>query len=449
MELFQKDLLSQNHFFCKEVSVFNNIQSELNKLKGHRIKHFILMGKSDSHTLESIEEHAFLKLEHLGREKTLLGSHFVNISPDMPYERALVSYSFMIIQLEGKNPFMLDAVPSDMIPVTIISEGIIIDTTEPTVSGPNIDADKLLSPAIGKEITDIIINSFTEEEFDMTLCMEENVCLRVCSDQSWLSMECCDGKGITYELPFSELREYLWLSYEDKEAAANQSYYVDIGYFSEDMCSVAAVSYNCNDLAYHSDHSDKAGIWGFINKYGEEVIKPQYIYTFEFEDGIAIVAKGKWGKEREDENGNPLYWSQDERWGGIDYTGNEVIPFIFDEIEPCFDTTDYFIAHVGGWPDGSWGVIDRTGKWVTEPKFERLDNDWNDGLLVFEYYNAEICDSLYGLYGAVSNKVILDPVNSDIWFNDDGTVEIESYDKDYSKRIKKVVNIDDLKTKNV
>ena len=366
----------------------------------------------------------------------------------MPYERALVTYTSIIIQLVGKEPFMFDAIPSDMIPVTIISEGIVMDTTEPTVSRPNVDADKLFSPAIGKEITNVIINSSTEDEFDMTICMEKNVCLRVCSDQSWLSMECCDDKENTYELPFSELKEYLCLSDDDKESASNQSYYVDIGYFSEDMCSVATVAFKLGDLAYHSDYIDRAGIRGYINKYDEEVIKPQYIYAFEFEDGIAIVAKGRWVKEREDENGKSLYWTEDERWGGIDYSGNEVIPFIFDEIKPFFDTADYYIAHFGGWPNGAYGVIDRTGKWVVEPQFKQLNIDWNDGLLVFGYYNSDIYDDLYGLYDASSNKVLLEPVYGDIWINEDGTVEIKSYDKDYSKRTKKVVSIDDLKTEN-
>ena len=407
------------------------------------------MGKSNSHTLKSIEEHAYLKLEHLGREKALLGSHFVNISPDMPYERALVTYSSIVIQLEGKDPFMLDAVPSDTIPVTIISEGIIMNTTEPTLNRPNIDADKLLSPILGEEITDVIINSSTENEFDITICMEKNVNLRFCSDQSWLSIECCDDKDNIYELPFSELKKYLWLSDDDKKTASNQSYYVDIGYFSEDMCSVATVSYDHGDLAYHSDYSDKAGIWGYINKYGEEIIKPQYINASEFEDGIALVSKGRWIKEGDDENGKPLYRPEDERWGGIDYAGNEVIPFIFDEIEPFFDTTDYFIAHVGSWPDGSWGVIDRTGKWCVEPQFKWLNNDWNDGLLVFGYYNTDIYNDLYGLYDASSSKVLLEPVYGDIWINEDGTIEIESYDKDPGKRTTNVVTIDKLRAGNI
>lgn len=355
----------------------------------------------------------------------------------------------MIIQLEEKDPFILDAVPSNMIPVTIISQGIVVDTAEPVASGLNVDADKLLSPAIGKEITDVIIDSSPEDKFDMTFCLKDSTCLKICSDQSCICFECYDDKGITCELPFYELKEYLWLSYEDKETVSNQSCYVDIGYFSEDLCSVAAVSYDHSDLSYHSDYYAKAGIWGYINKYGEEVIKPQYIYAFEFEGGIAIAAKGRWVKECEDKNGKPLYRSEGERWGGIDYYGNPVIPFIFDEIRPFCDTTDCFIAHFGGWPDGTYGVIDRNGKWIVAPQFEDIDANWNNGLLVFSYYNTKISDDLYGLYDTSSKKVILEPVYGDIWINKDSTIEIESYDKDYCKRRTQKIVINDLRTGNI
>ena len=42
------------------------------------------------------------------------------------------------------------------------------------------------------------------------------------------------------------------------------------------------------DLAYHSDNSEIAGNWGFVNEKGQEIIAPQYIYAYDFEDGIAI-----------------------------------------------------------------------------------------------------------------------------------------------------------------
>lgn len=430
----------------KEVGTFNNIRSELNKLKGRRIRHFNLIGNSYSHAFEFIEKHANQTLEHAGREEALSGSQFVNISPDMPFYSALLTYFLLVIELDGNATFMLDLTPPLLImPFIVKSEDVIMDTTDYVVGKPNVDADKLLSPAVGKQITDVIINSFEEYEFDLTLCLEDDIHLSICADQTWLRVECCYENGNIYQLPFSELKEYLWLSNDDKETLAKQSHYVDIGCFSEDMCRVATLTFELGNLAYHSDHYDKAGIWGYINKYAEEVIKPQYIYAFDFYKGIAIVAKGRWVKECEDEGGRPRYWSEDERWGGIDYTGNEVIPFIFDEIRYFSDTTDYYIAHSGGWPAGKWGVIDRTGKWFVTPRFKWLNTDWNDGLLVFGYYDTEIYDDLYGLYDASSDKVLLEPVYGDIWFNDDCTIEIKSYDKDHSRWIARTVRISDLK----
>ena len=46
------------------------------------------------------------------------------------------------------------------------------------------------------------------------------------------------------------------------------------------------------------------------------------------------------------------YWTETELWDGIDRAGNEIIPFIFDEIKHFNDTNEVFMAHVGGWSDG-------------------------------------------------------------------------------------------------
>ena len=173
------------------------------------------------------------------------------------------------------------------------------------------------------------------------------------------------------------------------------------------------------------------------------IIKPQYIYANEFQDGIAIVAKGRWVKVRED-NGRPKYWTENELWGGIDYFGDEVIPFIFDEIESFMDTTDYFIAHAGGWPDGAYGVIDRTGNWIVDPQIEDIDAEWNNGLLVFGYYNTEIYNDLYGIYDVFAGKVLLEPVYDDIYMKPVGMIELDSYAKDPCKSTRKLISREEL-----
>ena len=120
------------------------------------------------------------------------------------------------------------------------------------------------------------------------------------------------------------------------------------------------------DLAYHSDNSEIAGNWGFVNEKGQEIVAPQYIYAYDFEDGIAIVCKGKWTKDSKWDNkyNKGRYWTEEELWGGIDKDGKEVIPFIFDEIKHMWDcNNEVFMAHYGGWKDGHWGIIGRDGRW--------------------------------------------------------------------------------------
>jgi len=88
-------------------------------------------------------------------------------------------------------------------------------------------------------------------------------------------------------------------------------------------------------LAFHHDYSSDAGLWGFIDSAGKEIVKPQYIFALDFEYGVALVRKGKWEhKEQWDERENTKgWWSETMLWGLIDKTGKEIVPCIYDEIE--------------------------------------------------------------------------------------------------------------------
>lgn len=94
-------------------------------------------------------------------------------------------------------------------------------------------------------------------------------------------------------------------------------------------------------LAYHSDDSDHQGKWGYVDKTGHEIIKPQYIFAFGFDNGTAMVCKGEWTKDEkwDNEYNTGRYWTETEKWGVIDKSGNEIIPCIYDDLN-CL--TDYF-----------------------------------------------------------------------------------------------------------
>ncbi len=219
--------------------------------------------------------------------------------------------------------------------------------------------------------------------------------------------------------------------------------YQEVGEFSEGMCKVSTLKLGIFDLAYYSEHEDIAGIWGFINEAGEEVIAPQYIYAEDFSNGIAIVCKGKWtiDPKWDNEHNKGRYWTDEELWGAIDKNGDTVIPFVFDEIEYFWDVKDVFMAHFGGWKDGHWGVIDAHGNWLADPIFEKIDYEYRNGLFAF-YIEDSLDDVPLGIYDINQHKVIFEPQFYDVSFQDDGWIEVEVFDEKLGRNIEKLIDLD-------
>lgn len=221
--------------------------------------------------------------------------------------------------------------------------------------------------------------------------------------------------------------------------------YQEIGEFSEGLCKVSTLSLGFMDLAYHSDYDNIAGIWGFINEDGEEVIPPQYIYAEDFCSGVAVVCKGKWTIDKKWDNkyNRGKYWTDEELWGAIDKDGNEVVPFIFDEIKHFYDIDDIFIVHYGGWENGHWGVIDNRGNWLADPVFADIDYEYHDGLFAFYPEDKWSDDDVpLGIYDIKQHKVIFEPQFCDVSFCDDGWIDVEVFDKELGKIIEKLIDRD-------
>lgn len=245
-------------------------------------------------------------------------------------------------------------------------------------------------------------------------------------------------------------RDRKWM-YVDKngneleiKSASSSLKYQDVGEFNEGMCKVSTLKLGFMDLAYHSDYSEIAGTWGFINEDGTEVITPQYIYAEDFCNGVAIVCKGKWTIDKKWDNkyNTGRYWTEKELWGVIDKEGNEVVPFIFDEIKHFWDVNDVFMVHYGGWETGHWGVIDNHGIWLADPVFEDINYDYKDGLFAFyaeDKWNGD--DVPLGIYDIKKKKVIFEPQFFDVSFCDDGWIAVEVFDKELGRRIEKLIDI--------
>jgi len=199
------------------------------------------------------------------------------------------------------------------------------------------------------------------------------------------------------------------------------------------------------ELAFFSDYEDNAGVWGYADSTGKEIVKPQYIFAFDFEKGLALVCKGEWtiDKKWDNECNTGKYWRETELWGMIDKTGKEVVPFIFDEIKRYWinESSEYLLAHYGGWYEGKWGIINYSGEWVVEPIFEDLGYEiYNDEYITF--YNkdkwSDPDEIPMGIYSIKEHRVLFEPQFFDVSFIDDKTFIVEKYD-DKSGRNKQII----------
>jgi hypothetical protein len=121
---------------------------------------------------------------------------------------------------------------------------------------------------------------------------------------------------------------------------------------------------------------------GFINKEGELAIKPQFEEVQDFSDGLAAVKiHSKTGfLYKRTKNILP------DLWAYIDKTGNQVIPpqFIFGY--PFRNGVARFWT--GAFSSiNKYGLINKSGKEIIEPIFDNIEGDFNEGLAPFRIGN--------------------------------------------------------------
>ena len=111
-------------------------------------------------------------------------------------------------------------------------------------------------------------------------------------------------------------------------------------------------------LAYYHDRSGCAGMWGWLDTDLHTVIAPQYVFALNFQNGKAIVCKGEWCTT--EKNGSLQYWCEQEAWGVIDPSGQEIIPCQFDALYEIEGSERLYLVHSGGWENGHSQIYDIT-----------------------------------------------------------------------------------------
>ena len=108
------------------------------------------------------------------------------------------------------------------------------------------------------------------------------------------------------------------------------------------------------------------GPFGFIDRWGREVIKQQYADARPFEQGMALVSR-----------------KSDNLWGAIDTNGHTVIPFKFSSIGDFED--NIAIARI----DHRTRLIDRRGNFVHKASFSRI-SDLRSGLAAVHFFSDRV-----------------------------------------------------------
>ena len=133
--------------------------------------------------------------------------------------------------------------------------------------------------------------------------------------------------------------------------------------------------------------------WGYIDKTGAYVIKPQFDEAYAFEDGVAVVKlkdkyalidmQGKYivkpiydNMGEKVSSGLVYFADKNGKVGYLNTSGEEIVPAQFDYLysdsdlglaEDFYDD-GYTIIRMGD----VCGVIDKTGKYIINPQFDRL-----------------------------------------------------------------------------
>ena len=132
--------------------------------------------------------------------------------------------------------------------------------------------------------------------------------------------------------------------------------------FSDNLAAFAI-----KDLQNNTDKDTENYLWGFIDKSGKEVVKPQFKEVGDFVDGLCNAA------------------NKEGKWGFIDKTGSVKINFQFDY------ASSFYNGKAAVKFGDKWGVIDTEGKYILNAQFDDLIVDDN-GFMILQGDKYGWCD---------------------------------------------------------
>jgi hypothetical protein len=177
--------------------------------------------------------------------------------------------------------------------------------------------------------------------------------------------------------------------------------------------SVEKISQFSEGLAAFRNKKDK---WGFMNTKGQIVIKPVYNNVGSFSEGLALVEK-----KTEEYDSTKNEKKTKITMGFINRNGDEVI-----KPSNKFDNLSSFSEGLAAYSDGptwGWGFINKKGK-----KVIRANTEWDDITLFQNGYSSVKVDGYWGLINKRGEIVIKPKYDHSLYFSN-GLASVEIDDK--------------------
>ena len=219
-------------------------------LCGRKIKRMRMIGLSYFHTRDWVEETAYHQLEYLSEEERRIRSNYPMIDPSMQFSRYAEIDEPLLIEFEDGDVFEIDT-PQD--PEFRMSMNCIPWWIDAGTNQPNIEADILFSPCIGKEIVAVEVNTYMTDKdpmfcdpFDeppyqrelvsnIILRLENGLGLQISPDIDYCEVSCVDVDGDLAKIYFSELRESLF-NWEDLHSDEVTGFEAEVQILSVKTC---------------------------------------------------------------------------------------------------------------------------------------------------------------------------------------------------------------------
>lgn len=115
----------------------------------------------------------------------------------------------------------------------------------------------------------------------------------------------------------------------------------------------------------------REGKWGYIDKNGNVIIKPQFPEAWRFSEGLAVIEPQFTDAKIFSEGLAAV--SLDGLYGFIDKEGNVVVDIIYEEVR------DFNEGLAGVKLNGKWGYVNKSGEVVIDLKYD-LCRDFNNGI---------------------------------------------------------------------